>query len=234
MPTQFRIPPDQLADLARIRDLGSAAIQGIVDQLSGLAQFPLNPTELRRLVASLLDGDSELADSIVRPLLALNHLVRNRSTDVDSVIEGLSQAVERLEQWTTEQKESWHTIESSLRELFLCDAVRMVSKATELSYDYANLFQGARIFTDVRPVFNDEDDDSLDIDAAVISYTLRLHFDNREGNHSLSIALDEDDIHTIQKQCDRALRKSQVTRRRICQAADIPSVIFGEKTDDAD
>jgi hypothetical protein len=209
-------------------------LQDVVDHLSGVERFPLSPSELRRLVASVLDGDPELADSIVRPLLALNHLVRNRSTDVDSVIEGLSQAVDRLEQWTPEQKGSWHAIESPLRALFLCDAVRMVSKATELSYDYANLFQGARIFTDVRPVFNDEEEDKLDIDAAVISYTLRLHFDNRDGNHSLSIALDEDDIRTIQKQCDRALRKSQVTRRRVCQAANIPSVIFGEKTDDTD
>lgn len=121
-----------------------------------------------------------------------------------------------------------------MSKLFQADAVRTVSKATDLAYDHANLFQGVRIVTDIRPVFNDLDDDRLAIDGAVVSYTLRLHFDNREGDHSLSIALDEADILVLQDQCERALRKAKIAYERMSQPqnAGIPTVISGEDTDE--
>jgi hypothetical protein len=102
-----------------------------------------------------------------------------------------------------------------------------------LAYEYANLFQGARIVTDVRPVFNDGDDDEMQIDGAVVSFTLRLHYDNREGNHSLSIALDETDVRALHHQCERALQKARMAQIRI-QDAGIPTVISGKSSDEPD
>lgn len=126
--------------------------------------------------------------------------------------------------------------EPQLRQLFQADAIRTVSKATDLAYDHANLFQGARIVTDIRPVFNDLDDDQLKMDGAVVSYTLRMHFDNRDGNHSLSIALDESDVLVLKDQCERALQKAKIAFSRMSQpqVIGIPTVISGEDIDEPD
>ena len=87
----------------------------------------------------------------------------------------------------------------------------------------------ARIITDIRPIFND---DATDIDASVISYTLRLNYDNPEGNHSLSIAMDESDIEELIQQCNRAFSKAQLSKDRMRNTAGIPTIISGEQPDE--
>ena len=86
------------------------------------------------------------------------------------------------------------------------------AKALDLSYDYANLLQTTRIVTDIRPIF---DNDVTKIDAAVVSFTLRLSYDNTEGNHGLSIAMNQADVKALREQCDRALKKSALARDTI-------------------
>lgn len=234
MAIRFRIPKEQIPDLETIRDLGADALQRVNDHLGMLESLPLRPAELLANVTEALGGNAEHAESLVRPLLTLNQLIRQRVRTVDGVLEALRNAVFQLPDWTSEEKAAWEGIEPQLRELFQVDAIRTVSKATDLAYDHANLFQGARIVTDIRPVFNDLDDDRLAIDGAVVSYTLRLLFDNREGDHSLSIALDEADILVLKEQCERALRKAKIAFERMSQPqmAGIPTVISGEDSDE--
>ncbi len=236
MAIKFRIPPDQIPDLETIRDLGGDTLQRVINHLGTLEKLPLRPAELLANVTEALDGNAEHAESVVRPLLTLNQLIRQRVRTVDGVLEGLRNGVVLLPGWSADQKAAWQSIEPQLRQLFQVDAIRTVSKATDLAYDHANLFQGARIVTDIRPVFNDLDDDQLAIDGAVVSYTLRLHFDNREGDHSLSIALDEADILVLKDQCERALRKAKIAFDRMShpQTAGIPTVISGEDTNESD
>ena len=62
---------------------------------------------------------------------------------------------------------------------------------------------------------------------------LRLHFDNREGNHSLSVALDETDVRRLKYQCERALHKAELSQRRMQDMASIPTIISGEANDES-
>jgi hypothetical protein len=234
MPTQIRLLPQQIADLAAVRDLGPERLQVVLAHLQGLQPLPLRPAILHGELTQALDNDERAAEHLLRPVLALYQLIRQREMTVDEVMDGLRHGIAAADPpWTEDQRTAWDNVAPIVRGLFQIPAVRIVSKAIDLAYEYANLFQGARIVTDVRPVFNDEDDDEMRIDGAVVSFTLRLHYDNREGNHSLSIALDEADVRTLQGQCERALRKATMTRSRI-QDAGIPTVISGESTDEPD
>lgn len=234
MPTQIRLFPQQIADLAAVRDLGAKRLQRVVEHLQRLEPVPLCPATLHVAVTEALGNDERAAQHLLRPVLALYQLIRQRDMTVDEVMDGLRHGIGAAEpSWTEVERTEWDNVAPFLQKLFQVPAVRIVSKAIDLAYEYANLFQGARIVTDVRPVFNDEDDDEMQIDGAVVSFALRLHYDNREGNHSLSIALDEADVRTLQYQCERALQKATMARARI-QAAGIPTVISGESVDEQD
>ncbi len=205
MAVKFRIPREQAADFATIRDLGAAQLQKVIDHVATCEVLPLRPADLITRVTEALGGDAETAELVVRSLLPLNQLIRQSVRTVDGVLDGLRNGIAMLADWSPEDKAAWQSIEPELRQLLQADAIRTVSKATDLAYDHADLFQGARIVTDIRPVFNDLDDDQLKMDGAVVSYTLRLNFDNRDGNHSLSIALDESDVLDLKAQFESSM-----------------------------
>jgi len=235
MPTHIRLFPGQIADLAAIRDLGPERLQRVAAHLEQLEALPLRPQDLHAHVAESLDGDKDAAECVLRPILALYQLIRQRELTIDEVLEALRSGIAAAEPtWNENERAAWDAVEPQLRGLFQASAVRTVSKAIDLAYEYANLFQGARIVTDIRPVFNDYEDERIEIEGAVVSYTLRLHYDNREGNHSLSIALDEKDVRLLKRQCDRALLKAQFARTKMISTAGVPAIISGETSDESD
>jgi len=234
MPTQIRLMPQQIADLAAIRELGAERVRSVARHLRGLEAQPLRPDVLQREFATALGGDGRAAERLLRPVLALSQLLRQRELNVDEVLEGLRFAIATADPaWSEEELAAWEAVEPQFADLFQAQAVRMVSKALDLAYEHANLFQGARIVTDIRPIFNDVDDEQMDIDAAVVAFTLRLHYDDREGNHSLSVALDEADVRTLKYQCERALHKAELAQRRMQDMARGPTIIAGAANDEA-
>ncbi len=232
MPTQIHLIPRQIADLVAIRNLGGDALRKVVERVQGLDMLPLRPDALREEFATAMDGDLRSAESLLRPVLALSQLLRQRELTVEEVFEGLRFAFAAADPpWGEDELDAWRTVEPHLVELFRTKAVRTVSKALDLAYEHANLLQDVRLLTDVRPIFNDVDDEQMEIEAAVVAFTLRLHYDNREGNHSLSVALDETDVRRLQYQCERALHKAELSKRRMKDRASIPTIISGEAND---
>ncbi len=227
MPVQIRLQSYQLADLAAIARLGPEAVARVVDRLR--SERPVRHVELHRIVTNALSGNDDAADQVLRPVLSLSSVIRQRDLEIDDVLSGLDEGISLADDpWPGDLVTSWRDVRPHLRELFESTAVQVVSKATDLAYDYANLFQGARIITDIRPVY---DADATRIEAAVVSYTLRLHYDNRAGDQSISIALDESDVLLIREQCERALDKARLAKELVRSGVAVPTVISGADDD---
>ena len=103
----------------------------------------------------------------------------------------------------------------------------MVVKSMELSYDYANLIRDIRIVTDLRPLF---DEQGGNVEAGVVSHTLRVNYSSEDGRHELSLALDLQDIEKLKKQCDRAILKAITVRDAFRSAIEKPCMISGEES----
>ena len=88
-------------------------------------------------------------------------------------------------------------------------AIRTTVKSLELLYDYANLIQSSNVITDIRAVFDDEADHVI---GAIVSFTLRMSYQNGNSAHSLSLAMDAEDVRKLQEQCRRALKKAETAR----------------------
>ena len=106
-----------------------------------------------------------------------------------------------------------------------CKLIRMSATANELSYDYANLVRNIRILSDIRPLYDEHADV---IEGAVISHTMRLHYDSADGEHELSLALDEGDIAKLIQQCERSLKKSVAAKKLMEEKARISTILSGQ------
>jgi hypothetical protein len=59
-------------------------------------------------------------------------------------------------------------------------------------------------------------------------HTLRLRYDSTEGDHSISVAMDEADVQELKRQCERSLLKAQTARDLMKEKTQLPIVISGD------
>jgi hypothetical protein len=94
-----------------------------------------------------------------------------------------------------------------LTKLMDIDALNIAAKAALLQHEYPYTFCGARVLTDVRPVFGK--DASTSPVALVIAHTLKLEYHGAGGHlNELYMALDPEDISELREALDRAEMKN--------------------------
>ena len=222
MATRMRLRKHQIDDLKAICDLGSEGLRSVADQLTDLTPPPMSPDSLFDAVVVMIPNQKSVAEALIRQVLSLHSLIRQGGLSEEDVVEGITDAVSN--EWTEALLAKWKDLVPELRNFLSLRAVRLVATAIDLSYEYANLLSGARIITDIRPIFSD---DAGKIEGAVVSHTLRLRFDNVEGDHELSIAMDKSDIEKLARQCERALRKAHTAHDLMVNTATVPTIISG-------
>jgi hypothetical protein len=227
MPPQLRLHSSQVADLVEIRDTPPQTLAAITERLRTATPRPMRPKELHREIAAVLGAEkSDAANRVMRPLLALQAIIRQRRLQSDEAIEAVRLALGAADPpWEPEQLERWRQIEPGFKQLLTAPAVRLVSITLDLMYEHENLLQSARVITDIRPVFTEDADR---IEGSVVSHTLRLRYDSTEGDHSISIAMDEGNIRELERQCKRAMLKAQTARVLLAEKAEVPTIIAGD------
>jgi hypothetical protein len=177
------------------------------------------------LLAEVGDVLGEDAEFLVRQLLSLQGLIRQTGLRSDDVLRGVRDAIERQGQECDLDAAAWAEVEPTVKCLVEEKSVRLAATAIELAYDYTNLVRRTKILTDIRPLFNEQADQ---IEGAVVSYTLRLHYNSADGEHEISIALDEADIRTLIAQCERAIKKAATARSLMADKCEIAVTVPGE------
>lgn len=229
MAIRLHLRKEQLEDLAILRDLGSETLRAAVDALEKVER-PIRHEALEGPLRSVLPEQSDV-NRFLAHLFSLYTLQRLRDLKPNEVLEGLQYAIERLteeQRWAPDKMELWRKIQPELCDLLSVRNVMTVTKALELAFEYANILQTTHIITDIRPIFDAE---ATAILGAVVSYTLRLYYDNTEGNHSISIALDHEDLEKLTYQCDRAMKKARKAKSAISAHLKWPATIAGENAD---
>lgn len=223
----FRIllQPDQLDELGIIRDLGSEKLQSIAKAFTDLTPPAIRPSDLRRALGTVFPEDPIKADIVLRQIMSLYTLKRQRVLSVEDLLDGLLHGIE-AGGWSPEQISQWKDMRPQLHDLFSLPIVQAVIKVLDLSYDYTNVLQNINILTDIRPIFNEE---ATIIEAAIVSYTLRLYFTSIEGAKSMSVALDEEDVNKLLQACQRALDKGRTSKEFMLKSGIERTLICGEE-----
>jgi hypothetical protein len=212
MPIQIQLNKTQLSDWKAIVELGPEVLAQVIERIERMDTPPLTPADLQEVIREVVSNQST-ADVLLRQALSLSSLRRRRKLDAEDVIVGIRQGLRNASTpWDSASLERWKSIEAPFRQIISSAKVETTSKVLDLSYDYANLLQTTRIVTDIRPVFDNE---VTRIDGAVVSFTLRLNYDNIEGSHSLSIAMNQTDVESLRQQCESALKESLLAQQTI-------------------
>lgn len=229
MASQIRLHPGQLADIRAILNIGVEGLSKVIEDLRVMTPLPLRPDELAKRISSVIEDDPKVAQSLLRQAMGLSGLVRQGGMPIQQALETMGDALEQEPDWESDDHDRWRSLQEPLQRLFELPAIRTVTSAIDLSYEYANLLRQVRILTDVRPIFSESGEEIM---GAVVSQTLRLRFDSTDGEHGLSIAVDETDIRALQAQCDRALKKAETAKSKLCDKAEVAVSISGHSNDD--
>lgn len=215
----------QIEDLNAIRELGEEQLNKVLDRLKLEDDIVLTTSKIKDALREVLDGEDQIITRVIRQLLSLNGLLRQRDLEVDEVVASvLLSVLDCGRQWSEEEIDGWNSFKSCLVELLQLKCFRVLEKTLNLSYEYANLLQSTRVITDIRPIFNEE---KTEIDGAVISFTLRIQYDSADSDHGLSLTIDEGDIDHLIKQCEEAKKKAKVAQECMTKKAAINTVISG-------
>jgi hypothetical protein len=93
--------------------------------------------------------------------------------------------------------------------LLKTDSIAITMRALDLIATGEKLFLAARILTDVRPVFPDEDGSGATLDpvGAIVLNTLRLEYLEAGQTRTINVSLDAEDISKLRVALDRADKK---------------------------
>lgn len=225
MASVLRLHPQQLADLKALTTVDAALLKRVVSSLLELSPRPLDSKTLRDNVRNIIGDREEVADALVRQTLGFYALMGQLNLTPEEIISRVGAGLESADSpWSQEEIRLWREREPILRDLLSSDVIRIVGKTLDLSYEYANVLQTARIITDVRPVFTS---DATSIDGAVISHKLFIRFYNVEGQKTFTLTLDEGDLKRMRSQCERALLKANTIKKYLDAGKPIRTSIPG-------
>lgn len=158
-------------------------LEGVVSTPEKLEEIGRIVTGLAFLAASHPTGPSELRTEIERGLANL----------------GMGEALQRLMRFLDVLLES--------KALFLS------AKATSLRSEFEQVYSESRIFTDVRPIF--ENDTTGKLLGHFLVHNLKLVVETTQGDRELFVALGEDGLESLGKDIERARLKAKQLQTRL-------------------
>jgi hypothetical protein len=214
MAFKIRLKEEQTRALQKISELGPAKLDSVHSALRSTDKSLLSTKQLKEFVANTIDRPD--AEVLSNHLVSLCSLMIRMDQEAQGIVEAID---EHLSELHAAEKFSnlaeWRSISESFLRLLESPEIRRVAMALSLNYDYANLLHRAKILTDIRPIFSKT---AENIEACVVSYTMRLHYSTGDGQRELSIALDHNDVESLLSQCERALTKSKTAKASMVNA----------------
>jgi len=128
-------------------------------------------------------------------------------------------------EWKNENLEEWERISGKLSPFLQPDNFfSQASKAFDLLSERPAVLQGARLLTELRPIFDEAATGTL---THLLTNTLVVDYWDGQNSQSLHVSLDSSDLEKLAKEIERAKRKINVCRK---EAADLGTnlVIYGD------
>jgi len=100
------------------------------------------------------------------------------------------------------------TFESRMVKLLTVDkAIAVTAKAYDIITDHANIFCGAKVLSDIRPIFSASADA---VSAAVVTHALNISYHQAQEHKEFFVALDNADVRLLKAALDRAEKKAKI------------------------
>ncbi len=152
------------------------------------------------------------ANEIMKVVVSLYGLKERAEKNIHELVNDICDLLKEDKEFKKEKIE-WNEFKKYLERLLqLNDSIGKISKSHNLRTSFEKILTHSDIFTDVRPVFKDSPNNS--IDSALITYSLMIHYHVTEDEHNeIYLALDNDDLDKLKKQIEEAQRQANIIKK---------------------
>lgn len=197
------IPRKHVRAMANIRGLPDSAIDELIRSLETAPVMPTAQEMTAHITSQIHAIPSDELAGIVDAIYALYHVREYAEMPKRVFLQELTEGVVK----ETGAVDNPSAIRERFRRLLDIGPLKSIAKAVTLQRDANRLFCGARVISDIRPVFGT--DVASDAVGAVICHTLKLGY-HEEGHHKeIFVVLDEEDLDTMSTVIERARIKSK-------------------------
>jgi hypothetical protein len=206
------VPERRLSSFLLLAKLSDESIADIFSVLANQPVQLLKPefaSSLAREIRSIpLEDGSKVIDTLVTLYPAILSLGTPLNVFIEDLVKSFS---EQLSEKADFDPTLASNLSNALQKLLRIPSLSIGAKATDVLFQIERSYSGARVISDVRPVFDLETDE---ISAALVIHTLKLEYFSRDADNSREffISLDATDIDNLINTLTRAKRKAKKLR----------------------
>lgn len=209
MSVKLRVPPQHHRQLAQFVQLVPDKRRALLDALASEEITP-NLGDLAARVAAASGLSTERTSAILELLVSLAAARESLGLSTEAFVAELRHAIEVIEKKELEP-EDWDTFESDLVSLLSSDgSFALTAKAAVIMREHPHVYLDGRVFTDLRPIFGGNVEESPA--ALVAIHSLKLMYVKEGEILSFFTALDRSDVLELIDILQRALRKEDALK----------------------
>jgi hypothetical protein len=190
-----------LRDIAELPDASfSEFLRGLVEIEPEISQLEFSGL-LSKKVPSINTADLK---KFLRTIFALYRLMDTKERTAHNLSEDIREAIEREKPQAFPMAKIEVLVQRIQELLGVGGLVATAAKAVSLILEQERIFCGARIFSDVRPVFAESPDS---ISAALVLHSLNISFHQDDEHKEIFVTLTTSELQTLKKAVERAEKK---------------------------
>ncbi|WP_156815788.1 hypothetical protein [Thioalkalivibrio sp. ALJ24] len=205
----FRIPEEQHEDVALLYSLSDHEWQTLLEAANEVATTPNLANYVKGVSDRLRDAGIAEAGKIADLLVTFSQLRINYKLTPELFIEELRSASEATGvESIMPSRVDWETVCGFVTPL-VSDESRVFQsvKLANINLERPNLFESARVLSDLRPAFGVDTDAGLS--QFINLHTLRIQYRKYQGVSEEFFSLDSGDLKALKDEIERALQKEE-------------------------
>jgi hypothetical protein len=217
----FTIPDAGREPLRELATLSEEQVSTLVGALEKIRRVT-TPGKLIKLAAPDVKDVREFP-GIVGALVNLRVIIDTEDFSLSQVAAGVAAEAKRSKLIAEEQQAD--ALRTRLKRLLSLRSVTITSKAFALFYEHRAPFSSARLLSDVRPVFFDEEGQPQLV-GSILVHTLKI---DCIGQETYFVALRPQHLRRLQESIERAIQKEERIRESLAGG---PSELIDEESDE--
>jgi hypothetical protein len=214
----INIPSEALPDLQTIAELDDQTFNSLVSAIGETQPTLTHGQFIKRLASKSAGFQTKDIAVVLKTAFVLYSLKGKRKISASDMAGGIvnSSLVSQSPTFPQSEKEK---LRNRLAQLLTLDkSLGVTAKAFDVMTEHERIFCGARILSDIRPVFADNPESAS---AAMIIHNLQIGF-HQDGKHQeFYVALDTDDIQKLKEVVERAEKKT-IALKSLINKSEVP------------
>lgn len=211
MPTpRYRIPNDRLKAFFKLVELNDNSYQELMASFSNSTPLYKPDKLISKLVAETSSISRDDAEDIIATVMPLYRLQIESTLSIPDFVDEFCKSIEQSAVDKKVIDGQLNDLKKRLIEILNVKSIAIASRAIEIISEHEHVFSDSRVFTDVRPIFTQNPQDTPEV--TVIIHNLKISYFDDKKNKEFFIALDSTDLQKLIDVLERSKTEAESVR----------------------